>query len=65
MQETPVKDVVRALLALPPEHLAEVYDFILFLQERHGHVIDISAEWTAEDITDLTKASLSHVSEAT
>jgi hypothetical protein len=60
MQETPVKEVVRALLALPPERVAEVYDFILFLQNRYGQVMDISDTWTEQDIADLVEASLSY-----
>jgi hypothetical protein len=37
---------VRALLALPPERVVEVYDFILFLLKRYGQVTDISDAWT-------------------
>ncbi len=60
MPEAPVREVVRALLALPPERVAEVYDFILFLRSRYGQAMDVSDVWTEQDIADLTAASLSY-----
>ena len=64
MQGTPVKDIVRALLALPPERLAEAYDFILFLQNRYGQVTDISDAWSDEDLADLALANLNYAVES-
>ncbi len=64
MQEAPVKEVVRALLALPPERVAEVHDFILFLQSRYGQSVDTSDSWTEADVRDLIAASLAHAAES-
>ena len=64
MSETPVKDVVRALLTLPPERVAEVYDFILFLQSRYGQVVEVNDAWSDEDLSDLSEASLKYAREA-
>ena len=65
MEKIPsVKEVVNALFTLPPEQVATVYEFILFLQTRHGSVIDVSDSWTEEDLADLTSASLQYASEA-
>ena len=64
MQGTPVKDIVRALLALPSDRMAEAYDFILFLQDRYGQVTDISDAWSDEDLADLAAASLNYAVES-
>ena len=63
MQETPVREVIRALLTLTPERVAEVYDFILFLKDRYGQSLDVSDVWIEEDIHDLTAASLIYATE--
>ncbi len=63
MQEAPVKEVVRALLALPPERVAEVHDFILFLQSRYGQSVDTSDSWTEADVRDLIAASFRYAAE--
>jgi hypothetical protein len=59
-----VKEIVRGLLTLPPERVAEVYDFVLFLQSRYGQVADVSDTWTDEDIRDLTASSLTYAADA-
>jgi hypothetical protein len=65
MEKTPsVTEVVNALVTLPPEQIATVYEFILFLQTRHGQAVDVSDGWTEEDMADLTNASLQYASEA-
>jgi hypothetical protein len=65
MEKVPsVQEVVDALFMLPPEQIATVYEFILFLRTRHGSTIDVSDNWTEEDIADLTTASLQYASEA-
>ena len=65
MEKIPsVKEVVDALFTLPSEQIATVYEFILFLQTRHGAAIDVSDSWTEEDMVDLTNASLQYASEA-
>jgi hypothetical protein len=53
-------EIVRALLTLRPEQRAEVHDFVLFLQQRHGPITDESDSWTDADIRDLVAASLSY-----
>ena len=61
MEKIPsVKEIVATLFALPPEQIATVYEFILFLQTRHPQAIDISDSWTEEDLVDLRNASLQY-----
>ncbi|MCX6050850.1 MAG: hypothetical protein NT075_37655 [Chloroflexi bacterium] len=55
-----LNDVVSALFKLPAEQIATVYDFILFLQMRHGQPIDESDSWTEEDVNELRAASLQY-----
>jgi hypothetical protein len=62
-RETPVMEVVRALLTLPPERVAEAHDFILFLRSRYGQVADASDAWIDDDIRDLAAASVRHAAE--
>ena len=50
-------DVVEQLRTLPPERVAEVYDFILFLKSRDGAQIDENDEWSDEDLRDVMAAS--------
>jgi hypothetical protein len=64
MQTVAVKEVVQALVTLPPEQIATVYDFILFLQGRHVlQGVDVADVWTEEDVNDLLAASLQHAAE--
>ena len=56
-------EVVRQLSSLPPERVAEVYDFVLFLKSRPAAGVDASDQWSDEDRHDATAASL-HYAEA-
>ena len=60
VKKVAIDDVVNALFKLPSEQIMAVYDFILFLQARHGQMIDESDSWTEEDLIDLRKASLQY-----
>lgn len=53
-----IPEVVRELNALPPERIAEVYDFVLFLKTRPGTVVDESDEWSEQDKQDAVAAGL-------
>jgi hypothetical protein len=55
-------EILEALFSLPTEKVAEVYDFITFLQERYGQrtAVDVSDAWSEEDLHDLMRASLAH-----
>jgi hypothetical protein len=46
--------------------VAEVYDFVTFLQERYGQriAVDVSDAWSEEDLHDLMEASLAHARHA-
>jgi len=59
---TQARDILDALFTLPPEKVAEVYDFVTFLQERYGQhtAVDISDAWSEEDLYDLMQASLAY-----
>ena len=59
---TQAKEILGALSTLPSEKVAEVYDFVAFLQERYGQrtTIDVSDVWSEEDIHDLVQASLAY-----
>ena len=56
------EEILRTLAALPPEKVAEVRDFALFLKERHERdaPVDESDAWSEEDLRDLTAAVLDH-----
>lgn len=53
-----IPEVVRELNTLPPERVAEVYDFVLFLKTRSQAAIDERDEWSDKDIQDVTAAGL-------
>ncbi len=55
-----LRPILAALLRLPPEKVAEVRDFVSFLEERYGieGAEDVDNTWSEEDIQDLTLASL-------
>jgi hypothetical protein len=59
---TQAREILDALFTLPPEKVAEVYDFVTFLQERYGQrtAVDVSDAWSEEDLRDLIRASLAH-----
>jgi hypothetical protein len=60
--ETQVREILEALLMLPPERIAQVHDYVRFLQERYGQVqpIEHSDSWSEQDIHDLMAAALAH-----
>jgi len=60
VKKVAIDDVVNALFKLPSAQIMTVYDFILFLQARHGQLIDESDSWTDEDLIELRTASLQH-----
>jgi hypothetical protein len=53
-----VPEVVRELSMLPPDKVAEVYDFVLFLKNRRIAQREESDEWSDDDQRDVTRASL-------
>ena len=53
-----VPEVVRELSMLPPDQVAEVYDFVLFLKNRRTAPLEESDEWSDEDQRDVTQASV-------
>jgi hypothetical protein len=55
-----IEEVVRELKALPAERVSEVYDFVVFLRTRSNRMLDISDEWTEEDMRDVARASLNY-----
>ena len=65
MTKTLALEIIETLKTLPPEKIAEVRDFALFLREQHNKTqnIDYSDEWTDEDMRDVTTASLRYADE--
>ena len=59
---TQTREIFDALFTLPPEKVAEVYDFVTFLQERYSQraAVDVNDAWSEEDLDDLIRASLAH-----
>jgi hypothetical protein len=59
---TQAREIFEALSTLPTEKVAEVYDFVTYLQERYGQraTVDVSDAWSEEDLHDLMRASLAH-----
>ena len=58
-----VRELLDALRALPPEQVAEVRDFALFLRARYGGLVDGVDEgnaWSEEDVRDLVAASIAY-----
>jgi len=56
------QQIVQTLRLLPPEKVAEVWDFVSFLQDRYARspVVDVSDAWSDQDLLDLTRASLAY-----
>jgi len=65
MTETQTLEILEVLKSLPPQKIAEVKDFAVFLRERYGkaEIVDESDEWTEEDLRDVTIASLRYADE--
>jgi len=55
-----IPEVVRELNTLPPERIAEVYDFVLFLKTRPRTPVDVSDEWSEQDMKNVTTAALGY-----
>lgn len=65
MTKPDVADLIQILDTLPPEKVAEVIDFALFLQTRtHKLPLHESTHWTDDDIQDLTAASLNYADQS-
>lgn len=62
VMRTQTREILDALFTLPPEKVAEVYDFVTFLQERYSQraAVDVNDAWSEEDLDDLIRASLAH-----
>jgi len=60
------EEILRDLLVLPSERVAEVQDFVSFLKDRYGDkkLVDESTSWSEEDLRDLTTAVLNHADQA-
>jgi hypothetical protein len=58
-------EILQALTKLPTEKVAEVQDFIFFLNERYSSPITIDENdmWTDEDIEDLLVASMNYAAQ--
>jgi len=59
------EEILRTLASLPPEKVAEVHDFALFLKRRceSEATLDDSDEWSDEDLRDLAAAALRHAAQ--
>lgn len=56
------EEILRDLITLPSEKVAEVRDFVRFLKghSKREKTLDESNVWTDEDLHDLTAAVLNH-----
>ena len=57
-----VQQIVQTLRSLPPEKVAEVWDFVSFLQDRYAmtQVVDVANSWSEQDLLDLSWTSLAY-----
>ena len=57
---THVQQIVQTLRSLPPDKVAEVWDFVSFLQDRYAvtQKVDVADSWSDQDLRDLSRASL-------
>lgn len=55
-----IPEVVRELQTLPPERVAEVYDFVLFLKSRPQTAVDEADAWSEEDMRDAISAGFQY-----
>ncbi len=55
-------ELIRVLSGLPAEKVDEVADFAKFLRAKYGEgvEVDISDEWTDEDMKDAARASIEY-----
>lgn len=61
-----VQQIVQTLHSLPPEKVAEVWDFVSFLQDRYAvpQRVDVADYWSKQDLEDLTAASLAYAGDS-
>lgn len=61
-----VQQIVQTLRSLPPEKVAEVWDFVSFLQDRYAETVkvDVADSWSEQDLQDLSMASLAYAETA-
>ncbi len=61
-QESQVTQIVQVLRVLPPEKVAEVWDFVAYLQDRYAGAqpVDADDSWSDQDLHDLRRASLAY-----
>jgi hypothetical protein len=54
-----IDEIARALASLPPDKVAAVKDFVLYLTTRYGEAAsaDFNDAWTEEDMRDFASAS--------
>ncbi|MSP14840.1 MAG: DUF2281 domain-containing protein [Chloroflexi bacterium] len=66
LTEIQAGQIIQILQELPPDKVAEVYDFVLFLQTRYSQTqpVDTNDAWSDEDMADLALASLHYAGEA-
>ena len=62
LTEEQAQEILRDLKGLPAEKIEEAHDFIRFLQAQYGNkqAADEASEWSDEDLSDFTAASLRH-----
>jgi hypothetical protein len=62
MIEVDVSALVEVIRRLPPDKVAEVRDYIGYLDSRYGHDADVddSDEWSDEDLKDFVASSKFH-----
>lgn len=66
VQEAQVNQIVQVLRVLPPEKVAQVWDFVAFLQDRYqgSQAVDANDAWSDQDLHDLRMASLAYAQSA-
>lgn len=62
MSNTQTFELISVLSALPPDKVEEVADFARFLKAKYAEDIhvDISDEWSDEDLADAARASIEY-----
>ena len=61
-----VDQIVAALCTLPVDKVAEVRDYVWFLQAQYGHspLVDVNDGWSEQDMDDLTAATLAYAGQS-
>ena len=62
LTEEQAQEILRDLKGLPAEKIEEAHDFIRYLcaQYKRAPATDEASEWSDEDLSDFTAASLGH-----